>query len=90
MAVTYSVTNTSNAGSGSLREAIDNANLSPGLDSISFAILGSGPHVISLISRLPDITSPVTIDVRLKASVILDKMLSFKLVLTEGVEVSLD
>ena len=46
----------------SLREAIDEANALPGLDTIAFSILGAGPHTIQPTSALPTITDPVTID----------------------------
>src|SRR4028118_1629723 len=58
----YSVTNTSDSGPDSLRNAIDQANLNLGLDTINFDILGPGPHTITLFSALPVITSPVIID----------------------------
>ena len=46
---------------GSLRSAIIQANTTPGLDQISFAI-GSGPQTISPPSGLPALTDPVEID----------------------------
>ena len=46
----------------SLREAIDAANNSPGVNTISFNIPGPGPHTIQPISPLPVITDPVIID----------------------------
>ncbi|MEO0468527.1 MAG: hypothetical protein AAF206_02820 [Bacteroidota bacterium] len=61
-AATYPVTNTLDAGGGSLREAITLANANPGLDVISFTIAGVGLHTITLLSDLPDITDPVLID----------------------------
>ncbi len=45
-----------------LREAILEANLSPGADVINFAIPGAGPHRINLTSVLPAITQTVTIN----------------------------
>jgi hypothetical protein len=57
------VTNTSDSGAGSLRQALLNANtnsISP--STIVFSILGSGPFTISPLSALPVITSSVTID----------------------------
>lgn len=56
------VTNTADAGPGSLRAAIDCANILSGPDTITFAIPGAGPHVIQLVSPLSAITDPVTID----------------------------
>ncbi len=61
---TLSVTNTANAGVGSLRQAILDANLVSGLDEISFAIPGAAPHVISTTSPLPTIVDRLTIDGR--------------------------
>jgi len=39
-AATYTVTNTSNAGAGSLRDAIGQANANPGADTIDFDTAG--------------------------------------------------
>jgi uncharacterized repeat protein (TIGR01451 family) len=50
---TFVVTNTNNAGPGSLRQAIHDANDSGGGDVIAFNIPGPGPFVISVTSRLP-------------------------------------
>jgi parallel beta-helix repeat protein len=54
------VTNTSDSGCGSLRQAIMDANTSPG-STIQFHI-GSGAQVISPASALPAITGPVILD----------------------------
>ncbi|HEY6118516.1 MAG TPA: FG-GAP-like repeat-containing protein [Pyrinomonadaceae bacterium] len=59
---TFTVTNTNDAGPGSLRQAILDANSNPGLDSISFNIPGSGVRTISPLSALPNITDSLTID----------------------------
>ncbi|MEZ2243773.1 MAG: DUF4347 domain-containing protein, partial [Microcoleus sp.] len=59
---TYSVTNTNDSGTGSLRSAIDQANSNPGLDTINFNIPGTGPYTITLNQALPVITSPVIIN----------------------------
>jgi len=56
------VDNTADSGPGSLRAAIECANNSPGLDTITFAIPGNGPFAIVLLSPLPDIMDPVVID----------------------------
>lgn len=56
------VTTTADSGAGSLREAIACANAQSGLDTITFAIPGAGPHVITLASNLPRIDDPVIID----------------------------
>ncbi len=59
---TYTVTNTADSGAGSLREAITLANTTPDTDQINFNIPGAGVHVISVLSALPAITSPIDID----------------------------
>lgn len=56
------VTNTNDAGVGSLREAIIAANSTPGTQTISFGIFGTAPFTINVNSELPEITEPVTID----------------------------
>ena len=57
---TYVVTNLADSGSGTLREAINNANSNPGHDTITFSVSGT----INLTSALPDLTDTagVTID----------------------------
>jgi subtilisin-like proprotein convertase family protein len=60
----FFVTNTANAGFGSLRQAILDANTIGGPDQIQFGIPGPGPYVISPTSALPTITERVTIDGR--------------------------
>lgn len=59
-AASFPVTTTADSGIGSLRQAILNANATPGPDVITFAI-GSGPQTISLTSGLPTITDSVAI-----------------------------
>jgi len=61
-AATFTVSNTSDSGSGSVRQAILDANANAGLDTIVFQIPGSGTHSIMPLSALPAITDPVTID----------------------------
>ncbi|MBI4468228.1 MAG: hypothetical protein HY650_02790, partial [Acidobacteria bacterium] len=61
-AATFTVTQTGNSGPGSLRQAIELANLFPGADVINFNIPGAGVRVIRLSSALPVITGPVFID----------------------------
>jgi hypothetical protein len=57
------VTNTSDGGLGSLRQAILDSNASVGvIDTISFAIPGTSVPSIALTSGLPTITDPVMID----------------------------
>lgn len=58
----FTVTNIGDSGVGSLRQAILDANLSSGSDLIQFNISGAGVHKITVLSALPDITDPVTID----------------------------
>lgn len=60
-AAIYTVTNTNDAGVGSLRQAIQNANVNPGADAIFFEIPGSGLHVLTPLSELPPITGSMTI-----------------------------
>ena len=56
------VTNTNDSGTGSLRQAIVNANSNPDANEIRFSIAGAAPHTINLLSALPSLTNPVTID----------------------------
>jgi FG-GAP-like repeat len=58
----YTVTTTADSGPGSLRDAITNANATPGGGSIDFAIPRDGVHTIDLASALPAITNTVLID----------------------------
>lgn len=58
----FVVTNANNHGTGSLREAITNANATVGADTIVFNIPGSGVKQIKLLNALPEITDPVVID----------------------------
>jgi parallel beta-helix repeat protein len=60
-AAVFTVTNTTDTGPGSLRQAILDANANPGSDAISFNIPGSGVQTIAPLTALPDITGPVTI-----------------------------
>jgi hypothetical protein len=59
---TFTVINTLDSGTGSLRDAINLANTNPGADIIDFNISPGGPQTISLSTGLPVITGPVTID----------------------------
>jgi hypothetical protein len=57
------VTNTNDSGAGSLRQAILDANSTPGLDLIDFAISPpSSSYVIEVQTPLPAITDPVLLD----------------------------
>jgi parallel beta-helix repeat protein len=59
----YTVTNVNDSGTGSLRQAIKDANAHLGADIISFNIGGGGGlRTISPTSGLPSVTDPVTID----------------------------
>ncbi len=60
-AAAFTVTATNDAGPGSLRQAILDANSSPGPDVIAFNIPGDNPSILPL-SALPTITDPVVID----------------------------
>lgn len=62
MMTTYTVTNTNDAGIGSLRQAILDANANGGNDVIEFNIGGGGAHSIDLLSDLPTLTEGLTID----------------------------
>jgi hypothetical protein len=57
----FTVINTNDSGTGSLRQAITDAN-SMGGGTIDFNIPGSGVHTISPLTVLPTITQTVTID----------------------------
>jgi parallel beta-helix repeat protein len=61
-AATYIVSNTNNAGAGSLHQAILDANANAGADVINFNIPGTGPFTIAPTAALPNITDAVTID----------------------------
>jgi hypothetical protein len=58
----FTVTNALEAGAGSLRQAIEDANNNKGADTIKFNIPVQAVHTISPLSELPAITGPVTID----------------------------
>ena len=57
----FTVMNTNDSGTGSLRQAIMDAN-SMGGGTINFSIMGSGVHTISPLTVLPTITQTVTIN----------------------------
>src|SRR5262249_36601418 len=57
----FTVTNTNDSGTGSLRQAITDAN-SMGGGTINFNIPGAGVHTISPLTVFPTITQTVTID----------------------------
>jgi len=61
-ASTFTVTNTSDSGGGSLRQAILDANGNAGPDTIDFNIPGAGPFVILPLTVLPPLTGETTLD----------------------------
>jgi hypothetical protein len=58
---TFTVTTAADSGPGSLRDAITQANSTPGADAINFSI-GSGLQTINLLSPLPAIIETVAIN----------------------------
>ena len=56
------VTNTNDAGVGSLRQAILTTDANPGANTVTFAIPGAGPFLIQPLSALPAVTTPTVID----------------------------
>ena len=61
-AATFTVKNANDAGPGSLRRAISQANAVGGQDDIVFDIPAAASHVITPANDLPAVTSPVSID----------------------------
>jgi LPXTG-motif cell wall-anchored protein len=61
-AATFTVTTTADAGPGSLRQAILDANVAGSLDTIDFALPGVAPWTITLTTDLPVISGRVDID----------------------------
>jgi uncharacterized repeat protein (TIGR01451 family) len=59
---TLTVTSTNDSGPGSLRDAINQANASPGVDTIRFSIPGGGVRTITPLSSLPTIVEALVID----------------------------
>src|SRR5437879_1051424 len=59
---TLTVTNSNDSGTGSLRQAILDANNNFGLDTIVFDIPGTNVHTIVLATPLPSIADPAVID----------------------------
>jgi hypothetical protein len=54
----FVVTTTADSGPGSLRDAINAANATPGNDQITFNISPAGVHTITPLSQLPPLTDP--------------------------------
>src|ERR1035441_7362863 len=61
-ATTFIVTNASDSGPGSLRQAILDADGTPGTNTIQFSIGAGGPQTIYLFTGLPAVVGPMTID----------------------------
>ncbi len=61
-AATFTVTNVSDSGAGSLRQAILDANAAGGADVIAFDVPGPGVHTLVIASALPAVTDIATID----------------------------
>lgn len=61
-AATFTVTNTNDTGPGSLRQAINDANINAGTDTIVFNIPGAGPHTIQPLSALPWLIGITSVD----------------------------
>jgi hypothetical protein len=59
---TFLVTNVNDAGDGSLRQAIIDANATPGTNEIDFAISEGGVQTIRPATALPTVTHSVIID----------------------------
>ncbi len=59
---TFTVLNTNDAGAGSFRQAILNANANAGADIIDFNIPGNGVHVILPLSALPFLNGPTLVN----------------------------
>jgi parallel beta-helix repeat protein len=59
---TFTVINTKDSGAGTLRQAMFDANITPGADVINFNIAGTGVKTITPTTALPKITEAVTIN----------------------------
>ena len=64
LSTTFMVTNADDAGAGSLRQAIldSNAASGAGVNTIDFALTGTGVHTLTPLSALPVITTSVVVD----------------------------
>lgn len=60
-AATFNVTTIADSGAGSLRQAIIDANNSPGDNTIAFLYASAGPFTIQLATALPDLNSNIAI-----------------------------
>ena len=61
-ALVFTVTNTNNSGPGSFRQAVQDANTTPGPDQVEFNIAGPAPHVINLLSPVTFTDNQTTVD----------------------------
>jgi parallel beta-helix repeat protein len=61
-AATFTVTSTNDAGPGSLRQAILDANITPGPNVLQFNLPGTGMHTLLPLTPLPDITNSLAIN----------------------------
>jgi hypothetical protein len=61
-AADFPVFNTANSGPGSLRQAIEDANATPGHDRVIFNIPGSGVQMIEVVEAPLTVTDSLTID----------------------------
>jgi predicted outer membrane repeat protein len=86
-AMSFSVTNTHDSGTGSLRYAIQSANASPGLDNISFSLTGC-PCVIHLNSTLV-VTDALSISGPGAAQLALDGSSAYQVLNTTNVPLSI-
>lgn len=62
LAATFVVTSTADGGAGSLRQAIVDANMSPGADRIHFNIPGNQQHVIQPQTEFPPVSEELNVD----------------------------
>ncbi|HEX8199173.1 MAG TPA: hypothetical protein VF590_01705, partial [Isosphaeraceae bacterium] len=59
---TFTVANTNDGGAGSLRQALLDANATPGTDTVAYNLPGTGPFTIRPTSALPRVDDPIIID----------------------------
>lgn len=83
---TFTVSNLSDGGPGSLRQAILNANAAPGADVIEVTVAGT----VNLLSTLPQITGSVTIQGPGPGQFIVDGGDTFRVLDIGGVDVTID
>jgi predicted outer membrane repeat protein len=84
-AATFIVSNLSDSGAGSLRQAILDANASPGADVIEVTVAGA----VNLLSALPQITGSVTIQGPGAGQFVVDGGDAFRVLDIAGVDVTL-